>query len=77
MRDPIILTNHAANNIPLPDPRYLALPAACASVAHLSGAGEYIDKVLRDIERIGVLANDGPSDALYHALVRHRDVEVY
>jgi hypothetical protein len=42
----------------------------------LSGAGEYIDKVLRDLEVIGVLANDGASDALYHALAR-LDVEVY
>ena len=75
--DQIILTTRDAKKLPLPDPRYLALHAACARVAHLSGAGEYIDKALRDIEETGALANDGPSHALYHALVRRLDVEAY
>lgn len=35
-----------------------------------------MDMVLRDIEEIGVLANEGPSHALYHALVRRPDVQV-
>ncbi|CAA7265221.1 unnamed protein product [Cyclocybe aegerita] len=56
--------------LPLPDPRYLAVHVACARVAHMSGAAEYIHKVLRDMEETDVLRNDGPSDALYHALVR-------
>ena len=30
--------------LPLPSPQLLALHAACAQVAHLSGAREYIDK---------------------------------
>lgn len=46
-------------------------------MAHLSGAGEYIDKVLRDLEAIGVLAEGGGSDALYHALARRQDVQAY
>ncbi|KAF8199018.1 hypothetical protein BJ912DRAFT_845340 [Pholiota molesta] len=62
---------------PLPDPRYLALHAACARVAHLSGAGGYMERVLREIEEMGVLASDGGSDALYHALVRRQDIAAY
>ncbi|KAF8889169.1 hypothetical protein CPB84DRAFT_1733076 [Gymnopilus junonius] len=73
----IELTTPDPVEYPLPDPRYLRLHAACARVAHLSGAGEYIEKALRDIEDIGVLANDGGSDALYHALVRQQDIVAY
>ena len=59
IQNPIRLpTNH---NLPPPDPRYLKLHAACAKVAHLSGAGEYIDNVLRDTETTRVLAKDGSS----------------
>jgi hypothetical protein len=59
IQNPIRLpTNH---NLPPPDPRYLKLHAACAQVAHLSGAGEYIDNILRDVETTRVLAKDGSS----------------
>jgi len=55
---------------PAPDPRYLRIHAACARVAHLSGAGEYILTVLRDMETTVVLAKDGSSsDLLHHALL--------
>lgn len=64
----IILTTPDSVALPLPDPRYLALHAACARVVHLSGAREYIDKVCCDIETIGALANDGSLDVLLHAL---------
>lgn len=37
-----------------PLPRLLALHGAIAHVLHLSGAGEYIDKILRDYEDMGV-----------------------
>ncbi|KAF8165705.1 hypothetical protein B0H34DRAFT_643000, partial [Crassisporium funariophilum] len=57
-----------------PDPRYLALHAACARVAHLSGAGEYIDHIIRYVARMGVLPRDGNSDILYHALVCRLDL---
>ncbi|PPQ69947.1 hypothetical protein CVT25_001991 [Psilocybe cyanescens] len=66
----IEFTTPDPDQLPLPDPRYLALHAACARVAHLSGAGEYIAKILRDLPAVGVLAEDGGSDVLYHALVR-------
>ncbi|EUC53633.1 hypothetical protein RSOL_014540 [Rhizoctonia solani AG-3 Rhs1AP] len=40
-----LTTNH---HMVLPDPRYLALHAACAKVLHLSGAAELINSVIRD-----------------------------
>lgn len=56
-------------NLHLPSSELLALHAACAQAAHLSGAGEYVDQVLKDMEEIGVLARDGTSsDVLYHAI---------
>jgi hypothetical protein len=58
-------------NLPLPSPRYLGLHAACARVTHLSGAGGYIEAVLRDLEERWELANDGSTaDALKFALSR-------
>jgi len=53
----------------MPDSRYLALHAACARVAHYSGVGDYIEMILSDIEEMDVLADDGNSEALYHALL--------
>lgn len=58
-----------STELPAPSPRYIALYAACTKVAHLSGASEYIDMVIRDMEGTRVLANDGSSaDVLAHAL---------
>jgi len=55
---------------PPPDPRYVHIHAACANVAHLSGAGAYVDNVYRDLEgSMRVLATDGSSaEALTYAL---------
>ena len=56
---------------PLPDLHYLALHAICAKVAHLSGAGQYIDNVDRDIDTTLVLAKDGSSGrVLMEAMAR-------
>jgi hypothetical protein len=56
--------------LPLPSQHLLALHAACAQVAHLSGAGEYVDRILEDMEEISVLAHDGTSsEVLHHALM--------
>ncbi|KAI6162724.1 hypothetical protein EDD17DRAFT_1574516 [Pisolithus thermaeus] len=52
--------------LPLPSPTYLAIHAACAKVAHFSGAGEYIRKILRRMEDTRVLAEDGGSAELLH-----------
>jgi hypothetical protein len=61
---PATVTFIAQADLPLPEPRYLALHAACAKVAHLSGAGECIDAVNRDIDTTLVLAKDGSSARL-------------
>lgn len=42
-----------------PSPRLLALHRAIAHILHLSGAGEYIDKILRDFEETGVRGDGG------------------
>jgi len=56
--------------LPVPSPEYLAIHAACAKVAHLSGAGEHIDKILREMEDTKVLSKDGASaEILEHALL--------
>ena len=41
------------------NPHYLAIHAALAQVLHASGAGEAIDKILRDWEKLPVLSEDG------------------
>ncbi|KAL0959456.1 hypothetical protein HGRIS_011170 [Hohenbuehelia grisea] len=47
----------------------LPVPAACARVAHMSGAAEQIDSISRDMETMGVLAEDGSNfHILEHAL---------
>jgi len=61
--------------LPLPDPRYLALHAACARVAHFSGVSEYFRKVSDDMKQVDVLAAGGDSvEALYHAIMRRPDI---
>jgi hypothetical protein len=50
--------------LPLPSPDLLAFHAACVQVAHLSGACEYIDCFLKDMEEIGVMAHNGISGKL-------------
>ncbi|KAI6016657.1 hypothetical protein BKA83DRAFT_4333821 [Pisolithus microcarpus] len=59
-----------AEQYPLPNPTYLAIHAACAKVAHLSGAAEHIEEILRRMEDTRVLAEDGrSSDVLYTAIL--------
>lgn len=48
-------------NIDPPLPRFLALHRAIAWILHLSGAGEYIDQILQDMERKDIRA-DGSTD---------------
>jgi hypothetical protein len=52
-----------------PDPRLLTLHAACARVAHMSGAAEAFNKLERDLEEIKVLAFDGSSARLLDHLL--------
>jgi hypothetical protein len=73
----VTFTSTAAH-LALPDPRYLALHAACARVAHLSGAGEHIDAIDRDLKSTRVLASNGSSTGLLEAaLSRRTDISVF
>ena len=55
--------------LPVPSRAYFELHAACCRVANLSGAGEYIDTIMREMEEIHVLSQDGTSaEALQFAL---------
>ncbi|KAI0357308.1 hypothetical protein OH77DRAFT_1399856, partial [Trametes cingulata] len=57
--------------LPLPNPRYLKLHAACCRIAHMSGAAEYLELIYRDVEELPVLANNGASaDVLTFAVHR-------
>ncbi|RXW13476.1 hypothetical protein EST38_g12380 [Candolleomyces aberdarensis] len=64
-------TTENPEELPVPSPDYLALHAACAKVAHLSGAAEYIETILSYAEEIPVLAADGSSGELLTHLLRH------
>ncbi|KAH7876598.1 uncharacterized protein C8R40DRAFT_1042116 [Lentinula edodes] len=63
LNGPITLTS-SDPNVPLPDPKLLAFHAAACRVAYLSGATEYMEEILRDFERLNVLAEDGGSLAI-------------
>jgi hypothetical protein len=64
--NPITLTSQHPD-LPLPNRTFLAIHAACCRIADLSGATNYIDKTLDDMEdsqdsnSIGVLAKGGGS----------------
>lgn len=69
MPEKVTFTSSDATTLPVPSPELLALHAACAKVAHLSGVGEEIDKFDRDLDDLHVLAADGSSSSvLAHAL---------
>ena len=56
--------------LPFPSRAYLEIHAASAKIVHMSGATEYMDKILRDMEDIRVLSNDGTSaEVLEYALL--------
>jgi hypothetical protein len=52
------------DDLPLPDPRLLAIHAACARALQMSGAADYLDKCDWDAEDLQVLAEDGSSGAV-------------
>lgn len=70
----VTFTSTDPHCLPVPDPRYLALHAACACVAHLSGAGEYLSSIDSDLEAMQVLESDGSAAGLLKAaLLPHVD----
>jgi hypothetical protein len=59
LRDPLFpvirtLTLSPNRTIDPPSPRLLAVHRAIARIIHLSGAAEYIESILRDIEEVSV-----------------------
>lgn len=65
----VTFTTPDPDRLPVPSREYLALHAACTKVVHFSGAGEYADSVLREIEDTSALSSDGSSAAiLEHAI---------
>ncbi|KAK7449340.1 hypothetical protein VKT23_013481 [Stygiomarasmius scandens] len=63
---PLVGNEHV---LKLPSKEYLALHAACAKVANLSGAADHLDRLDRDRESGTVLAYDGSSmDVMNYAL---------
>ncbi|KAK0479330.1 hypothetical protein IW261DRAFT_1480294 [Armillaria novae-zelandiae] len=57
---------------PLPDHRYFQLHHACVTIAHLSGAGEVVEQLFRDMEDVKVLAEDGGSNHLLSLVLSSR-----
>jgi hypothetical protein len=55
------ILDRASRLAPLPSVHYLRLHAACARVAHKSGAAVYIEALARDLATLSVLAEDGSS----------------
>jgi len=55
-------------DLSLPSKDYLALHAACAKVANLSGVADYLNKLDREYNESAILAPDGSSvDLVAHA----------
>ena len=54
--------------IPAPDPKIIALHAACARIAHMSGAAEHLRELYRDTEHISVMTESNAADELCRAL---------
>ena len=69
LKPTVTFTTPDPEKLPVPSETYLELHAACCRVANLSGASEYIEKILRDMEDIQVLSQDGDSaEVLQYAL---------
>ncbi|RPD53568.1 hypothetical protein L226DRAFT_613839 [Lentinus tigrinus ALCF2SS1-7] len=57
-----------AKVIPAPDPKIIALHAACAKIAHMSGAAEYLRELYRDTDAIAVMTEPNAASELSRAL---------
>ncbi|KDR74064.1 hypothetical protein GALMADRAFT_250794 [Galerina marginata CBS 339.88] len=65
----VTFTTHDPEKYPVPSPTYLAIHAACAKVAHLSGAAARIDEFYRNMEDGETLDPNGASaNMLEHAI---------
>ena len=68
--NPITLTSEHPD-LPLPNRTYLAIHAACCRIGDLSGASDYVEKAIDDMEDIGSLAKA----AWQHRDCGHRTVK--
>ncbi|PBK95504.1 hypothetical protein ARMGADRAFT_1164063 [Armillaria gallica] len=74
--DRVTLKDATGGKIPLPAVVYFQLHDVCAKIAHLSGAGEVVEQLFRDLEDVQVLAEDGGSHYLLSlALLSHSGAE--
>ena len=60
----------------LPSRDLIGLRAACARVAHMSGAAEQIDQIYQDEEDTTVMACDGSTGYLLSSLLNARAIAV-
>ncbi|KAG9005370.1 hypothetical protein FRB94_001594 [Tulasnella sp. JGI-2019a] len=68
---PIVTFTSTDPKLPVPNACFLKLHAAWAKIAGLSGASQYVERTLHDMEEMKVLAGDGTSaDVLGFALAR-------
>lgn len=51
-----------------PAPRLLAIHSAIGHILHLSGAGEHIDRIIRDIDEVDIMENGSTELGLYVGL---------
>jgi hypothetical protein len=68
--DPDVVAACVANGRPvpaLPSPSLFAIRAACSRVAHMAGAAEQADQILRDLEDMSVMAENGTTADLFTA----------
>jgi hypothetical protein len=66
LRDPLFPVTRtlyltSSHTIDPPSPRLLAIHRACGAILHLSGAGNYIDRILRDMDEVNI-KEDGSSE---------------
>lgn len=70
IRSPVVFESYTLGDfvIPTPDPKFIALHAACARIAHMSGAAECLRELYRDTEDISVMTEPDAAYELCRAL---------
>lgn len=68
----VFTTSLDVSEYPLPNPKYLAIHAACCTVANLSGAADYLHKAYQYMEELHVLSEDGGSSSLLAVILHKR-----
>jgi hypothetical protein len=66
----------SSNDSPPPNPRYVALHCAICKVLWASGRGEELEELMRDMDDISVLAEDGSSAKLFEFAIQRSLISV-